>query len=46
MPYAQVNGIKIFYEIYGPELEIGEDYSKQRPTLIALHGGPGIDHTW
>jgi len=39
MPYAQLEDIKLFYKILG-------DLQNDRPTLVFLHGGPGIgDHS-
>jgi proline iminopeptidase len=41
----QVNGTTLYFEVVGSELSI-PDTSRQRPTLIVLHGGPGFDHTY
>jgi proline iminopeptidase len=37
------NGTEIYFDICGSELEIAEGRLRSRPTLIALHGGPGFD---
>ncbi len=46
MPYANLGDVKIYYEIYGSEYEVKLDHLVRRPTIVALHGGPGIDHTY
>ncbi|MEM9243708.1 MAG: alpha/beta hydrolase [Pseudomonadota bacterium] len=46
MPYANLGDVKIYYEIYGPEYEVKSDHLVKRPTIVALHGGPGVDHTY
>src|SRR5215467_8342346 len=35
--YARVNGTRLFFAVVGDDL-------REKPTLIALHGGPGVDH--
>jgi len=46
MPYADIGDAKLYYEIYGNELELTSEGVYQKPTLVVLHGGPGIDHTF
>jgi proline iminopeptidase len=46
MPYANIGDANLFYEIYGSELEFTEDGVREKPTIVVLHGGPGIDHTF
>lgn len=41
MPYADIGDVKLYYEIYGSEYEVLEDSVRKKPTLVALHGGPG-----
>jgi proline iminopeptidase len=36
---AQLNGTELYYDVVG-------EGSGDRPTLIALHGGPGFDHAY
>ncbi len=45
MPYANIGDIKLYYEIYGNELELLDDSVHQKPSLIVLHGS-GTDHTF
>jgi pimeloyl-ACP methyl ester carboxylesterase len=40
----EVNGTQIYFDVEGTGLEIGDGQLKKKPTLIALHGGPGFDH--
>jgi proline iminopeptidase len=46
MPYANIGDAKIYYEIYGNELDLTDDGVCEKPSLVVLHGGPGIDHTF
>ena len=46
MPYVNIGDTKIYYEIYGSELELTQDGVREKPTLVVLHGGPGVDHTF
>jgi proline iminopeptidase len=42
--HIEVNGARIFFDVVGPKLAPVGDRMVERPTLIALHGGPGFDH--
>ena len=44
MPYAKVENVRLYYQIYGAEYELLEDSARKKPTLVAVHGGPGTDH--
>lgn len=46
MPYANIDDTKIYYEIYGNELELTAHGTYEKPSLVVLHGGPGVDHTF
>ena len=46
MPYADIGDAKLYYEIYGNELELTDEGVVEKPTLIVMHGGPGVDHTF
>jgi proline iminopeptidase len=39
-----LNGTQIYFDVDGSGLEITNGQLTRRPTLIALHGGPGFDH--
>lgn len=41
---VRVNDTQIYFDIEGAKLEVRGDRLAEKPTLIALHGGPGFDH--
>lgn len=41
--FVRVNGVKLFVEVIGPKLEPKGSTVSERPTVVALHGGPS-DH--
>jgi proline iminopeptidase len=43
--YAQVNGVKLYFDVDGKELEPSGSEMKRKPVCFILHGGPGDDHT-
>src|SRR5690242_3526498 len=44
--YVKVNGTRLFFDVVGSRLQpIGEEM-KPKPVVIALHGGPGYDHSY
>lgn len=42
---AHVNGIDLFFDVAGPLLVPNQDKVTERPSIVLLHGGPGMDHT-
>lgn len=38
-----VNGIDLYFDVEGPQLEPDTDRLVERPTIVVLHGGPGFD---
>ena len=40
-----VNGIRLFFDVEGAAFVPESGAMRERPTLILLHGGPGMDHT-
>ena len=40
-----VGGARLFVEVLGPKLVPDGEAMRERPTILALHGGPGVDHT-
>ena len=44
--YATINGTKIFFDVEGPGLVPDGPAMREKPTLIALQGGPGFDHSY
>ena len=43
---VKVNGTDIYFDVCGSQLERGAARLIERPTLVALHGGPGFDHAY
>lgn len=41
---VRVNGIDLFFDIAGCQLAPDADAVIERPTVVLLHGGPGMDH--
>jgi proline iminopeptidase len=39
-----VNGVSLFFDTDGSKLEQHGAELRERPTVLAIHGGPGIDH--
>jgi pimeloyl-ACP methyl ester carboxylesterase len=42
--FATVNGVRLFFDVLNPQLEIVPGGLREKPILICLHGGPGGDH--
>ena len=38
-------GVRLFVDVVGSSLEPTHDEMRPRPTLLLLHGGPGLDHS-
>lgn len=43
--HVRVNGIRLFFDVEGAEFAPAGETMRRKPTLILLHGGPGMDHT-
>ena len=41
----EVNGVRIFFDVEGPRLVPDGPVMREKPALILLHGGPGMDHS-
>ena len=39
-----VDDVRLYFDVEGPALVPGPDGMVERPTVVALHGGPGSDH--
>ena len=39
------DGVRLFVDIDGVEYEVDGDRMVRRPTVVLLHGGPGMDHS-
>ncbi len=42
--FVTVNGVRLFFDVLNPKLEIVESGLREKPALICLPGGPGGDH--
>ncbi|TMN20803.1 alpha/beta fold hydrolase [Lentibacillus cibarius] len=42
--FAQVNGIKLFFDIDGAGYRVNKDVLEEKPVCFILHGGPGGTH--
>lgn len=42
---VRVNGVSLWFEVSGPALTLDDEVVRPLPTLVAVHGGPGVDHT-
>ena len=40
-----VGGTLLFFDVEGTLLERGETDWRNRPTVVLLHPGPGVDHS-
>ncbi|MEM7344981.1 MAG: alpha/beta hydrolase [Chloroflexota bacterium] len=43
--YIAVNGVTLFFDVEGASLVPDGSTMREKPTLLLLHGGPGVDHT-
>lgn len=46
MPKVNIGNTNIYFEIYGSEYEVLQNKTIKKPTIVSLHGGPGIDHNY
>jgi proline iminopeptidase len=42
---ARVNGVDLFFDVHGSGLRADGERLVEKPVVIALHGGPGFDHS-
>ena len=40
-----VNGVRLFFDVEGARLVPDGSTMREKPTLVLLHGGPGLDHS-
>jgi proline iminopeptidase len=43
--HVSVNGARLFFDVEGMKLVPDGPALRERPTLLLLHGGPGLDHS-
>jgi hypothetical protein len=46
MVRVQVNDIRLCYNVLGPQVVLEQEQLVDWPTVIGVHGGPGIDSTF
>jgi len=44
--YVNANGTRLFFDVVGSSLQPAGEEMKPKPIVIALHGGPGLDHSY
>jgi hypothetical protein len=45
--HVDVNGTRLWFDVDGPVLEPEGNEMRQRPTVVLVHGGPGVyDHSY
>jgi proline iminopeptidase len=43
--HVLVNGVRLFFDVEGARLVPDGPAMREKPTLVLLHGGPGMDHS-
>jgi len=43
--HVLVNGVRLFFDVEGAKLVPDGPAMREKPTLLLLHGGPGLDHS-
>ena len=43
--FVRVNGVQLFFDVEGAKLVPDGATMREKPTLLLLHGGPGLDHS-
>jgi pimeloyl-ACP methyl ester carboxylesterase len=43
--HVLVNGVRLFFDVDGASLVPDGAAMREKPTLLLLHGGPGLDHS-
>ena len=43
--HVVVNGVRLFFDVEGASLVPDGPAMREKPTLLLLHGGPGLDHS-
>ena len=43
--HVLVNGVRLFFDVEGARLVPDGPVMREKPTLVLLHGGPGMDHS-
>jgi proline-specific peptidase len=43
--YVKVNDVRLFFDVEGAQLVPEGPEMREKPVLLCLHGGPGLDHS-
>ena len=43
--FVEVNGARLYFDVEGAGLVPDGPGMREKPTLLLLHGGPGVDHS-
>lgn len=43
--YVKLDDVRLFFDVDGSQLVPDGPLMRERPTLVCLHGGPGLDHS-
>ncbi len=43
--HVSVDGVRLFFDVEGAGLAPRGPDMREKPTLLLLHGGPGMDHS-
>jgi pimeloyl-ACP methyl ester carboxylesterase len=43
--HVSIGDVRLFVDVSGPALVPDGGAMRERPTVVMLHGGPGIDHS-
>lgn len=42
--FVTVNGVRLFFDVLNPQLDISRPHLREKPVLVCVPGGPGGDH--
>ncbi len=42
--FATVNGVRLFFDVFNPVLELDGETLREKPVMVCVPGGPGGDH--
>jgi len=43
--FADLGDVRLWFDVSGPSVLLQGDTTVERPSLVAVHGGPGVDHS-